>query len=98
MITINRKSKPLVPINNYLTFWGLADFVLKNPQLPIDFALRGVFTPPQIKHLKRNLRIKHETPVATLSEQQWEGIFETMIKHVPKFRWPKINQAKIKHY
>lgn len=98
IITINRKSKPLVPINDYLTFWGLVDFALKNPQSPIDFALRGVFTPPQIKHLKRNLRINHETPVATLSEQQWRGIFETMIKHVPKFRWPKINKAKIQHF
>ncbi len=89
MITIIRKAKPLVPISDCLIFWGLAGYVLKNPQLSIDLALRGVFTPPQIKHLKRSLRIKNEVSVATLSEEQWGLIFETMVKHVPKFRWPK---------
>lgn len=92
MITINRKAKPIVPISDCLIFWGLADYVLKNPQLSIDLALRGVFTPPQIKHLKRSLRINNEVSVATLSEQQWGLIFETMVKHVPKFRWPKIKK------
>lgn len=95
MITINKKAKPIVPATEYLIFWGLADYVLKNPQSPIDFALRGIYTPPQIKHLKRNLRITNEIPVAALSDQQWGFIFETMVKHVPKFRWPKINKAKI---
>ncbi|MCF7619305.1 23S ribosomal RNA methyltransferase Erm [Bacillus sonorensis] len=98
MITINRKADPIVPISDSLIFWGLADYVLKNPQISIDLALRGVFTPPQIKHLKRNLRIKDEDPVATLSEQQWGFIFETMLKHVPKFRWPKIKKAKLNHF
>ncbi|WP_212949472.1 23S ribosomal RNA methyltransferase Erm [Siminovitchia terrae] len=92
MITINRKAKPIVPISDCLIFWGLADYVLKNPQLSIDLALRGVFTPSQIKHLKRSLRINNEVSVATLSEQQWGLIFETMVKHVPKFRWPKIKK------
>ena len=98
MITINRKAKPIVPYSDYLTFWGLVDYVLKNPQLSIDLALRGVFTPPQIKHLKRGLRIKNEVTVANLSEQQWGFIFETMEKHVPKFRWPKIKKAKLNHF
>lgn len=98
MITINRKAKPIVPYNDYLIFWGLVDYVLKNPQLSIDLALRGVFTPPQIKHLKRGLRIKNEVTVANLSEQQWGFIFETMVKHVPKFRWPKIKKAKLNHF
>lgn len=96
LITINRKEKPIVPLKDYLLFWGLADYVLKNPQLSIDVALRGVFTPPQIKHLKRNFRIKKEIPVAMLSEEQWGLIFETMVNHVPKFRWPKIKKAKLK--
>ncbi|RWR04946.1 23S ribosomal RNA methyltransferase Erm [Siminovitchia fortis] len=92
MITINRKPKPIVSYSDYVIFWGLADYVLKNPQISVDLALRGVFTPPQIKHLKRSLQIKNEISVATLSEQQWGLIFETMVKHVPKFRWPKIKK------
>ncbi|WP_212963437.1 23S ribosomal RNA methyltransferase Erm [Siminovitchia fordii] len=97
MITINRKAKPIVPISDYLIFWGLAEHVLKDPQLSIDLALKGIFTPPQIKHLKRNLRINNEVSVATLSEQQWGLIFETMVKHVPTFRWPKVKKAKLNH-
>jgi len=94
MITINRKVKPLVPYKDYMTFWGLVDYVFKSRQYPIDLALRGVFTPPQIKRLKRKLQIKHEVSVGALSEQQWGFIFETMVKYVPKFRWPKIKQLK----
>ena len=98
MITISRRAKPIVSYGDYFTFWGLVDYMLKNPQYSIDIALRGVFTPPQIKRLKRNLQIKHEVLVGALSEQQWGFIFETMVKHVPKFRWPKINKAKLNHY
>ncbi|HAM81219.1 23S ribosomal RNA methyltransferase Erm [Ornithinibacillus bavariensis] len=97
IITIKRKTEPIVPVNEYLIFWGLVDHILKKPQLPIDLALRGIFTPPQMKHLKRNLKLNDEVPVAALSEQQWGYLFDTMVKHVPKFRWPKINKAKLNH-
>lgn len=97
LVTINRKAKPFVAVTDYVTFWGLATYVLKNPRLSIDFALRGVFTPPQIKQIKRNLQIKSQVTIAALSEQQWGFIFETMVKHVPKYRWPKINKTKINH-
>lgn len=95
MITIKRKAKPIVPIKDYLTFWGLADYVLKEPRLSIDFALRGVITPTQINHLKRNLGIKQDFPVASLSELQWGFIFETMVQDAPRFRWPKIKKEKL---
>lgn len=93
MITINRKAEPIVPIAEYALFWGLAAYALKNPQSPIDFALRGIFTIPQLKHLKRNMRINSAVPVAGLSEHQWGIIFEAMVKHVPRFRWPKIRKG-----
>jgi 23S rRNA (adenine-N6)-dimethyltransferase len=92
MIMIKRKKKPIIPVADYLIFWGLVDYVLKNPQLTIDLALKGVFTPPQIKYLKRNLGIKNDFPITSLSEHHWGIIFETMVKHVPKFRWPKIKK------
>ncbi|MXQ52160.1 23S ribosomal RNA methyltransferase Erm [Shimazuella alba] len=92
MITIKRKKKPIIPVADYLIFRGLVDYVLKNPRLTIDLALKGVFTPPQIKYLKRNLGIKNDFPITSLSEHHWGIIFETMVKHVPKFRWPKIKK------
>lgn len=95
IITIKRKVKPIVPAKDFLIFWGLADYLLINPQMPVDLALRSIFTATQIKHLKKNVRIKQETSVATLSEEQWEKIFTTMIDYVPKFRWPKIRKRKV---
>lgn len=94
IIIINRKTDPIVPFNDYLIFWGLVDYVFQFKELSIDLALRGLFTPPQIKQLKRNLGVKNEIPVSALSEKQWGLIYETMVKHVPKFRWPKINRTK----
>ena len=61
-VAINRKMEPIVPVKNYRIFWGLADYVLHKPYMPADLALRGIFTAPQIKHLKRNLRIKSDMP------------------------------------
>ncbi|NMA85221.1 MAG: 23S ribosomal RNA methyltransferase Erm [Epulopiscium sp.] len=98
MVKINRKANPIVPYSDYLVFWGLVDYVLKNPQLSLDYALRGAFTVPQIKRLKRNLRLKKEIPVAELTEEQWGILYETMVKHVPKFRWPRIRKEKLNHY
>jgi 23S rRNA (adenine-N6)-dimethyltransferase len=92
MITIKRKKKPIIPVADYLIFRGLVDYVLKNPRLTIDLAIKGVFTPPQIKCLKRNLGIKNDFLITSLSEHHWGIIFETMVKHVPKFRWPKIKK------
>jgi len=96
LITIKRKIKPLVSYNQYLTFWGLVEYVLKNHRLPVDFALEAIFTAPQMKRLKKTLRIKSDHPVGSLSEQQWAIIFETMVKYVPKYRWPKLRKEKLK--
>lgn len=98
IIAIERKKQPLVPCSDYLVFWGLVDHVLKNPYLDIQFALKGIFTGPQIKRLKQNLRIKGEFPIGALSEQHWGIIYETMVKYVPKFKWPKIKKGKIGSY
>ncbi|MGG1312993.1 23S ribosomal RNA methyltransferase Erm [Cohnella laeviribosi] len=94
MITINRKATPMVPVKDYLAFRGLADYALMEPRASIDWALKGVFTPPQIRYLKRKLGLKQDVPVACLSELQWGLIFETMKQLVPRFRWPKAKKEK----
>lgn len=98
IITIHKKVKPIVPFSDYLIFWGLVDYVFKNRHFSINLALRGVFTPLQMKHLKRNLQLKNDISVMTLSVEQWGIIFETMVRYVPKFRWPKIKKAKLNFY
>lgn len=95
IIKIQRKTKSRVYVKDYFHFWGLVEYVLKDPRLPIDIALRGIFTVPQIKHLRRTLQVTVDLPVGQLSEQHWEIIFATMINHVPKYRWPKIRKKKL---
>jgi len=94
MVRIARKKDSLIPYKDYPLFLGLAEVALKNPQASLDYAMRGIFTPPQIKHLKKNLRISSETPVGAIREEQWKVIFETMVRHVPRFRWPKAKKKK----
>ncbi|MFB5660417.1 23S ribosomal RNA methyltransferase Erm [Alteribacillus sp. HJP-4] len=98
IMTINRKAVPIVPLKDYIAFYGLAEFVLKEPSLSLDTALRGVFTPPQIKHVKRTLGLQQDVPVAALSEIQWGVIYEAMVQHVPRFRWPKVKKEKLNHF
>ena len=52
-------------------------------------ALSGIFTKPQIKMLKRKLRIRSEKPIGTLNEYDWGIIFQTMVQYVPRARWPR---------
>lgn len=96
IVVIHRKAEPIVPYRDYLVFWGLADYMLQHPSVSIDDALRGVFTVPQIKRLKRNLRINSDVPVGALSVQQWGMVYDTMVKYVPQYRWPKLKKATFK--
>ncbi|MTW87376.1 23S ribosomal RNA methyltransferase Erm [Virgibacillus dakarensis] len=94
IISISRKTKPVIPNKHHTAFRGLAEFALREPKATIDTALRGIFTPPQIKHLKRNTKLKTDTLIASLTESQWGIVFETMMQHVPKPLWPRIRKKK----
>ncbi len=94
MVSITRKKESLIPYKDYCLFLGLAEYALKNPQAPIDYAMGRLFTPPQIKHLKKNSRICSEIPIGAIREEQWKVIFETMVRYVPGFRWPKAKKEK----
>ncbi|MET3506239.1 23S ribosomal RNA methyltransferase Erm [Halalkalibacter oceani] len=94
MLTIKRKRHPLIPPAKYSAFKGLAEYALHKPALPVNLALRGIFTPPQLKHVRRQLGLNSETPISALSEQQWARLLEAMLNHVPAFRWPKRKKRK----
>ncbi|MBS4219922.1 23S ribosomal RNA methyltransferase Erm [Bacillus sp. FJAT-49711] len=63
ILVIKRKVEPIVPYKYSATFLGLAEYALKKPDESIDIALRGIFTSPQMKNLKRSLSIQQETPI-----------------------------------
>lgn len=89
MVKITRKKEPVIPYKDYYAFFGLAHYALKKPQLPIDMALYGIFTKPQMKMLRRMLRVNSEKPIGTLNENEWGIIFKTMVQYVPHLRWPR---------
>ncbi|MBS4196734.1 23S ribosomal RNA methyltransferase Erm [Lederbergia citri] len=94
ILVIKRKVKPIVSYKYYATFHGLAEYALKKPNTPIDNALKGIFTSPQMKKLKRSLSIKNETPIGCLTESQWGIIFDTMTKYVQQHLWPRLKKKK----
>ena len=91
---IRRKEKPGIPCKDHDSFLGLAEYALKYPQLPLDEALKGVFTPPQITRLVRNLGADRRMAVCWLNEIQWAAVFHTMVRYVPRPCWPKAKKYK----
>ncbi|WP_246079733.1 23S ribosomal RNA methyltransferase Erm [Paenibacillus piri] len=89
ILSIWRKASPEVPCRYGAFFTGLAEWGLRNPKLPFGEAFSTVFTPPQLKHLASRLGIDRDKPVSTLNEREWGVIFQTMLDHVPSYRWPK---------
>jgi len=89
ILSIKRKKEPMIAYKDALLFQNLTDHILKYPQVPIGLALRGLFTVPQLKHLRKNLGVNNEFPAGSLNEKQWAIIFKTMIRYVPQSSWPK---------
>ncbi|MCJ7842998.1 23S ribosomal RNA methyltransferase Erm [Lederbergia sp. NSJ-179] len=98
MIKIIRKKEPIIAPKDSTAFLGLAEYALKKPQLPIEMALHGIFTAPQMKHLRRFLNIDHGTPIGTLNERQWGLIFKTMVQYVGRPYWPKVKNRKKRRF
>lgn len=89
MVKISRKKEAVITHRDSRAFLGLAEYGLKKPHVPMDVALRGIFTRPQMKHLRRNLKITNETPIGTLNEMQWGIVFKTMVQYVPRLTGQK---------
>lgn len=69
LIVIRRKKRSIISNKDYLVFRGLAEFALRKPHADINTVLRGIFTKPQLKYLKRNLGIKEDVSIGSLSER-----------------------------
>lgn len=89
VLTVWRKRNFAVSLHHHARFKALAAHSLKYPQLPVDEALKDVFTPPQMKRLAHNLKIDRNAPICSLTEIQWGVVFNTMIQYVKPYRWPK---------
>lgn len=89
IVEIQRKTQSIVPPPQIKQFRALAKYALWKPEASLDFALEGVFTKTQMKHLRKTLKIRIDTPISSLTEKQWGELYHSMKKYVPKNRWPK---------
>jgi len=89
ILSITRRSVPLLPLAQLARFSALADYALRSPRQSVYDALYGIFTAPQLKHVCRQARIERSQPVAALSEEQWGIVFKSMTEHVNPIYWPK---------
>lgn len=89
VLKIQPKSKPLLKNKDQRAFSALVEYGLRYPHAPFYQVMRGIFTGPQIKHLRKNIGVENETPVGYLRETQWANVFQTMAQYVPRHRWPQ---------
>ncbi|MFB0843352.1 ribosomal RNA small subunit methyltransferase A [Paenibacillus oleatilyticus] len=89
ILTVRRKKEPLVRPSDHARLMGLVTQALRVPGTPLHAALGPWFTPAQLKHLVKLLRVDRSVPVGALNERQWAAIFETMIRYVEPYRWPR---------
>jgi len=87
ILRIVRRDNPLVPVNEGKRFMAFAAYVLSEPRLSAADALKGIFTPAQLKMALKNAKVDREQTVALLSLEQWASLFYTMRQHVAPFRW-----------
>ncbi|TVX96652.1 23S ribosomal RNA methyltransferase Erm [Cohnella terricola] len=90
IIQIVRRDHPLVPANDAKRFMAFAAYALSEPRQLAAEALKGIFTPAQLKTALKNARVDRERAVALLSQEQWASLFHTMRQHVAPYRWPKM--------
>jgi 23S rRNA (adenine-N6)-dimethyltransferase len=94
VVTVSRKNQPAVPPHHHERFFALAAYGLRDPRLPFDQSMAGVFTPPQLARLVKTLKIDRHRYVGCLNEQQWGELFLAMLQHVQPHLWPKRSMRK----
>ncbi|MEF2967841.1 23S ribosomal RNA methyltransferase Erm [Paenibacillus sp. M1] len=89
IVRIMRRERPLVPAKEGRRFAAFAAYMLREPRLMAAHALRGIFTPAQLKVTLNQAGVGREQAVASISVEQWAVLFLTMLRHVAPYRWPK---------
>jgi len=89
ILSIARRSVPLLPPAQCARFAAFAAHALKSPRQCVYDAFHGIFTATQLKHVCRQARMERSQPVASLSEEQWGIAFKSMTDHVNPVYWPR---------
>ena len=90
ILKIDRRARPLIPVGKGKPFIAFATYLLREPRLAAAHALKGIFTPEQLKRTLKHAKLDREQAIYTLSPEQWSSLFTAMLQHVASYRWPKI--------
>ncbi|MFD0959669.1 23S ribosomal RNA methyltransferase Erm [Paenibacillus chungangensis] len=89
IVRIARRGHPLVPFKEGRRFTAFAVYMLHEPKLAAAHALKGIFTPAQLRAVLQHTGVDREQTVASLSLEQWAALFLAMLRHVAPYRWPR---------
>src|SRR5690554_1095235 len=83
LLRIERKEKSLES-KLKLNYFSFVSYVLKNPDLPVNTALKSVFRKKQVRAISEKLGIQLDLKIVRLSPNQWQGCFLEMLEVVPE--------------
>ncbi|MBB6733889.1 23S ribosomal RNA methyltransferase Erm [Cohnella zeiphila] len=89
IVRIARRDCPLVPHREGKRFAAFARYVLREPRAPAADALKGIFTPAQLRPTLKHAKVERDQPVASWSPEQWAALFLAMLRHAASYRWPR---------
>ncbi|XEC93297.1 23S ribosomal RNA methyltransferase Erm [Paenibacillus tarimensis] len=89
MLYIRRKDKVKVAPKHFQRFAAFAEYGLKIPRLSVARVLSGIFTDKQLTKVVRALKVDRHMPICYINEDQWGELFNTMVKVVEPYRWPR---------
>lgn len=89
IMRIKRRERPLIPFGEGKRFSIFSTYLLREPRLSANDALRGIFTPAQLKITLKQAGIEREQVIATITLEQWATLFLAMRQHVLPGRWPR---------
>lgn len=88
VLHIRRREHALIPNQHSARFVAFAKRLLYEPRIAVAHALKGIFTPAQIKASLKLAKIDREQTVLSLSLEQWASLFCNMLQYVEPHRWP----------
>lgn len=89
VVEITPKKEPVVPLKHWGRYLAFLEYGMKRRRMPISQGLKEVFTPPQLRHIYRNLKIDGSMLLGELPVEKWGHLFNAMVQVVEAYRWPK---------
>jgi 23S rRNA (adenine-N6)-dimethyltransferase len=92
LASFKKRLNPLVGLSQKRFYWDFVAFGYNQWQPTITDALRDIFSSKQLKIIAKNLKLSGLKPSQLLVDQ-WVGLFETFLGHVPREKQKRVEGA-----